>query len=600
MFPKVNLNVIDQSQQQATQPLGVVAMAGITERGPIGQAVLCKSVQEYNATYGGFLDPSDSKFPIYAIRALQQGAQVWVSRVEHLTDINDPTTTAALKALGNNGGLYNFDYAVFAFDDGAGTITIRGNVESFVDAGQSHTVVKQAGGTTSLTTASVAYANGYTVITYSAPFTPGDVAVNDRLQWSETLTSTLTVEAKNVGTWGNSLNLEVIPSIADDPTLVDIIVTYTGFPQYNYTYRNFPVNPTASQITAFNEVHPTINILTATNPVTPVPSHALTDGTNDYANIVNADFIGSDLGQTGIRAFDEVGSGEFVKIAVPEVTDNEVDLAVVDYANLRKDCLAVLRTPEGLTGTAAIQYRNATGAYAGGTKIDDWRMVFLYGGVKIANPLDSTEAIEIGWVGDYLGQSATKDQQEGAWFSISGFDYPLPTDIKDIVYNLNNFARLTEAEQVAQAGLYPIIKDTVQGVKRVVSWGYRSGKVDTTSLLSFANVSELLINLSNQINPICRSELFNPNDVTTWKSIYRRVNQIMLAVQAGRGVEAYRYVGDQDVDNINQAQVNTIADIQNGIYKFKLYVTPINSLIQIEADIIATERGALVEDIAFA
>ena len=601
-FAKVSLRVEDRTQTSALRPIGVAALAIQTQRGPIGEANYLRSFQEYREIYGEIVDTDDILGPVYAKRVFDAGGQMYVSRIVHFSDINDINSATPLAASGDNSGTFSFAQNVVALDAGNDTLTIAGDYTDYVAAGDTHTVQLAGGGTSVLTVdaAGATYAGGFTTIAYVA--LAGTEGVNDSLTWSVTLTATLTYTASSIGRWGNALQVRITRAASGLANALDIYVSSTDSQvagtDLNEVYSNFPATPTQADVDNFNAQMNLLSLTLAgvTAPIGVVPNNALVGGTDDYASVTEIDYIGSTTANNGLRAFD--AEVDFVRIAAPELASNVLDNALLDYANLRKDCVAILRTPESLTAAAAIDYRNAAGAYTGGTKIDDWRAVMLYGGITVASPYegDNGAEITISWIADYLGMSAIKDRDRGAWFSISGIDAGrgILSDVNDIVYNINTPSRAQEREDLTNAGLFPIVKDTYNGSKVIVSWGDTTLQV-TPSLLQKENVANLVIYINNQINPIAKGQLFNPNDVLTWKSIYRQVVRVMRGIRAGRGIEDFRYDGDQDVDFANQAVINTPATVAQGIYKFNLFFTPIASLNEVQGVLVVSASGTIVE-----
>lgn len=601
-FAKVSLRVEDRTQTSTLRPIGVAALAIQTQRGPIGEANYLRSFQEYREIYGEIVDTGDILGPVYAKRVFDAGGQIYVSRIVHFSDINDINSATPLAATGDNSGTFNFAQNIVALDAGADTLTIAGDFTDYVTAGDTHTVQLAGGGTSALTVdaAGATYAGGFTTIAYVA--LAGTESVNDSLTWSVTLTATLTYTASSIGSWGNDLQVRITRAASGLANALDIYVTSTDAQvigtDLNEVYSNFPATPTQADIDNFNAQMNLLSLTLSgvTAPIGVVPNNALTGGTDDYASVTEIDYIGSTVANNGLRAFD--AEVDFVRIAAPELASNVLDNALLNYANLRKDCLAILRTPESLTAAAAIDYRNAAGAYTGGTKIDDWRAVMLYGGIKVTSPYagDNGAEITISWIADYLGKSAVKDRERGAWFSVSGIDAGrgILSNVNDIVYNINTPSRSQEREDLTNAGLFPIVKDTYNGEKVIVSWGDTTLQV-TPSFLQKENVANLVIYINNQINPIAKGQLFNPNDVGTWKSIYRQVIRVMRAIQDGGGIENFRYEGDQDVDFASQAVINTPATVAQGIYKFNLFFTPISSLNEVQGVLVVSASGTIVE-----
>jgi len=78
-------------------PTAVVGAVGITERGPVGQAVQVTSFGEFVATFGGFTPNSDLALAVSAF--FENGGQVmWIVRTVHYTDPLDPATKTSKTA----------------------------------------------------------------------------------------------------------------------------------------------------------------------------------------------------------------------------------------------------------------------------------------------------------------------------------------------------------------------------------------------------------------------------------------------------------------------------------------------------------------------
>jgi phage tail sheath protein FI len=78
-------------------PTAVVGAVGVTERGPVGQAVLVTSFEEYVNTFGGFTQNSD--LALAASGFFENGGQtMWVVRTVHYGDPTDATTKSSAAA----------------------------------------------------------------------------------------------------------------------------------------------------------------------------------------------------------------------------------------------------------------------------------------------------------------------------------------------------------------------------------------------------------------------------------------------------------------------------------------------------------------------
>jgi Bacteriophage tail sheath protein len=80
-------------------PTSVAGMVGVTERGPIAQAVLCTSIEEVRRSFGGFTPQSD--LLLAALGFFENGgSHLWVVRTVHFGNIADPASTTAVRATG--------------------------------------------------------------------------------------------------------------------------------------------------------------------------------------------------------------------------------------------------------------------------------------------------------------------------------------------------------------------------------------------------------------------------------------------------------------------------------------------------------------------
>lgn len=80
-------------------PTAVIGAIGITERGPIGQATLVTSFEEFQTKFGGFTPDSD--LALAAMGFFENGgSQLWVVRTVHYIDIAVSATATAVRGFG--------------------------------------------------------------------------------------------------------------------------------------------------------------------------------------------------------------------------------------------------------------------------------------------------------------------------------------------------------------------------------------------------------------------------------------------------------------------------------------------------------------------
>lgn len=408
------------------------------------------------------------------------------------------------------------------------------------------------------------------------------------------------VDATSRGTWGNSIKFEVKAPTSLTVGKQDIHIYVDGAAEGdNRDYEIiYDVNTilTATDVAAINAgsiladfsdgwvakdlstVLPLANVITLVNGadvVAPAP----------------IDLIGDSSAVTGIHSFDD--ATDFTRISIPSFAISAVDSALVNYAFTRKDCRAILRTPTGISGSTAVEYRNKTGAYAGdGEPINSWYGSMIFGGLKVLHPQTGAKIVTPA-LADVAARYTNKDNTAYEWFSAAGPKRGLLSNAGTIEYNLGTAARALEAENVDTQGINPVINDIDYGL---AYWGVATLQ-RTDTLLKHENVADLLIFLVRAIKPLAKSSLFDPNDIKTWKEIYRKVNPLLRQVKTLRGIHDYIYQGDQDVDKVTDAEVNSTEDIDKGKYCFNLFIQPTVALKYIGIRIAVTNSGTSFEEI---
>lgn len=617
---RTEIEITDLSVLIATGLKGVIGVLGITERGPVNTPTLIGSWIEYQRVFGGLLDYEadwrKSSFPLLCKRALEAGAKLRISRVAEYSDITDYTTLVGDKAT------LDFTQAGVGETLAEGTLTVTAagtaadTLEAFV-AGNSIGIATIPVAPTTTTTANALIAainaatgtnGGYTaalsganvvvitaptgsgatangrVITYASPSATATLAAFSG-GITEIVASDFTVTAKSIGYWGNDVTVTVTDAYSGNTTKKDITVALAGYPDLTQTVRDVNITPSVEDIEALNQ---TLKYADFSDVNTTLfnASGALLLGTQDVDTLQTIHYIGDVSSATGLHSFDD--SKDIVKICVPELAVAELDIATVAYAELRKDLLAIVRTPAGADGQTAIDYRE--GVLSSTTPISNWRGIMVFGDHYITHPTSGVK-VQIPVIGDALGRMSNKDNVAFEWFSWAGQKRGRIPNSLGMVYNLGTAARETLASAVVSRGINPVIEHDSFGV---VLWGNSTLQKEDT-LLKKANVAEFMIFLTRSLKPLIETEFFDPNDIQTWKNIYRRVSQLMEYLKANRGVYDYLYQGDQDIDTLDQAVVNESANITAGQYKFNLFVQPIPALEYAGINVIVTNSGVSFE-----
>lgn len=402
----------------------------------------------------------------------------------------------------------------------------------------------------------------------------------------------VTFEATSVGTWGDNLKVVAKQAANGVEGQCDLTISLKGVSNLDTTIKNINNTLTAEDIHKINNGSHLIKVSSAfvgqeVYSGSDVKEYTFSGGADTNAEVTNLDYIGNPVSGNGLHIFDNFGN--FTKIAIPEMAVPEIDIALVKYVDTRKDCIALLRTPIGISGLKALDYRNGKGTYSH-NPINSWRAFMFFGGLQITDTLTGGKK-EISVIGDVIGAISRKDNANYEWFTFAGAKRGLISNAIGIDYNLASPARATEFDQVDLGGINAVVADKDYGL---VIWGNNSLLRENT-LLKHANVAELLTFLSRGLTPLIRSELFEPNDIATWKSIYRKVRPFMQTIKDKRGIWDFKYEGDQNIDDIADAVVNSPESVDNGEYHFVLWIKPKSALKYIGIKVVVTNSGVNFE-----
>lgn len=612
----VTIDIVDISVLISTGLKGITGFFGVTERGPVGKPLIVGSWEAYQDNFGGLIPESD--FPLYCKRALEAGGRLRVGRVGHYTAINSTATLVGTKAtLVKNipsavtetratstltvsvAGAQNDTFDVYILEGGLpkslGSIVVGSGESTTIVAGKIVTVINAG-----------TLAHGYTatsssaVVTITAPVGSGAKANsysydNEKTGTVAATTSAfaggvtaaqpvvLTFNAPSIGAWANGKLYAFSTPSPLLPNLWDLTVGIVGNDRVTRYIKGIPLNPTTNDIANYNAVlRDALEIVSITTMGT-FSLSLFTGGVENKSAINLVDHIGDSTAKTGVQMFND--DTDITKIAAPALAIPEMDIALAAYADMRKDVIALVRTPIGVTSQGAIDYREGTGAYTH-APINSWRAFMFTGGLRITHPLTAAE-YQIGELGDLAAVISKKDTSKAEWWSFSGPKRGRVSNALGVVQNFRSPARKLEGDNLSVHGINAVVQHETFGT---VFWDNMT-LYKSNTLLKYANVAELLVFLTRALKPVTESELFDPNDIETWKQVHRNVKPLMESIKAGRGIWEYLYQGDQDIDNISQAVVNSPSNIDAGAYKFRLFIQPKTSMKFIPIEVIVTNSG---------
>lgn len=198
---------------------------------------------------------------------------------------------------------------------------------------------------------------------------------------------TATVDGKTDGVYGNNLSIKITDatdgeadhwnlSVLDDGVIVEV------FPNLSFTSsdENFSESvindpATGSHLISYTETG------AATRPVNGTFG-PMTGGDDGLGGIVDNDYIGSDVGDTGLYALDVVTN--VTLLIVPGVATSGVHNAMITYVESHRDgrMFAVLDPPAGDTASEIVTYVETTAALL---NLSEFAVIY-WPRIKILNP----------------------------------------------------------------------------------------------------------------------------------------------------------------------------------------------------------------------
>lgn len=464
------INVSDSTATVSSNPAGLIAFIGMTQRGDLNKPVIVGSELEYVRKFGDLLPVATSLFPLYCMRALRAGAKLLVVPIIH------------------------------------------------------------AGGTAAT---------------------------------CSTSGSVLIATAKREGVYANSITLNITAPASRTTGFVDIFVTNTTG-TISQTFRDVATTQTTTSIALLNVNSSYITFDSAVTSFT-IGSYSFVGGVDTTAPL-DADYAGSTSAKTGIHALDSSNGISF--ICAPDMADNVLDNTISSYCLMRGDCYPLLRTPIGLIGDAVLAYRTAVSPYSGTPVYTLGRMTT--GGLTINHPFIMGAFLNISEVADVAAAYSVKGANDFAWISAANPKYSTISNATGVVVNFGSAGNKSDADAIVNAGIIPVVQ-LQDGSIRIYG--------DTTlnqlqNLLSNANIADLTLYLQLRAQQLANARLFTPDDVETWRGLFRDVSALCDFVKLNRGLVNYVYNGDQTAATINDVKVNTIADITAGKYKATLQIQP--------------------------
>lgn len=412
------------------------------------------------------------------------------------------------------------------------------------------------------------------------------------------LTSTWT--AKAVGDGYNGTVISIAASTNGKADQVDIKITLpdSDLPQ---EIKGVARALDAQKVTSLNKQMEGVEVSGLASFTLPIGTVTLSGGVQDVSQINDADFNGSGVSKTGWHAFDDVvDSMRIWNISRPS---HAVNAGLAAYAESRRDVRARGFAPAGLTIQGIKDFRNGEGAYLH-QPIDSFYFDLWFAELFITDPNNlSVPDYVINGGGFQAGNRAKADNAKGEWYSDSGNDFGKIKGANGLRLNLGSPGNAGQYDSIYESGVNAIINDAQF---KLVSWGNRTTLLDRTSLLSKANIADLVVFIARETKQIARLMNFKPNDIQMFNELYRRVLPFIKdTLVAGRAIEGdatpsrgegkwWHWLGDQYAKDLNDLKINQKSEVDAGKYRVRFAFKPIASNEYIGLDIAPADSTTIL------
>lgn len=614
--PKVKFNIIDSSFSVASQLTGISCVEGITLRGPFANKnnLLMSSWAQFTNLYGGYIPNSD--FPLLCKRAFDLGAQLRINRVGHYTTITNASTLDAVKATMVSAFVITFSGALVISN--VYNLTINGT-------GISPVTFATDSDTTMAAIATAIKASTFVQDAYIVPATATNVRkiiVQPKSNVSLVLTSSVvtsgasqatttttaqtaiadvngnlicTATPKYEGADYNNLSIAISPASNGSTAYFNLSIQHAIEPLLNESYSNLTImgNPsianshyldsviTATQLMDFAY----LDLSATTGQINPKAETYFYNSGTDGSTPVQVDYVGDPAGKNGFHAFDSVNDA--FQIGAPEMSDTVIHTGGSAYTQARQDMVYFAHLSNNNTTDAAyISDRSVT-------NINSYFTAFYGGGLQVTDP--TTGLVKnISELGDVFGIMAQNDAEpNGPWKQPAGVNRAVLSNVLGVVNNFGSNALYAQINNMANRQINMVVNsDNLI----YINSGF-TGTI-TDSKLSFLSTVRFLIWIKQSLSPTLKRYQQEPADIPTFKALFTEVEPFFLNLQTIGALaqgDGWAWQGDQDAKDLDSLTINKPADLDNGIYKIKLFLKTLTPIQDIEVNLIVTASGVSLE-----
>jgi hypothetical protein len=296
-------------------------------------------------------------------------------------------------------------------------------------------------------------------------------------------------------------------------------------------------------------------------------------------------------------AIDSIRDPEVVEYnlaSMPGVTNNTLNLSLIDMCESRGDALAVVDLAGGYTpqyqNTDSEAERRGSVTTTVNTITNELITNSSYGAAYYpwvqVRDLNNGQIVWVPPSVVAIGAMSYSQKASELWFAPAGFTRGGLSLGKAGLPVVGVRDRLTsrDRDKLYENKINPIAQFPAEGI---VIFGQKTLQ-SSASALDRINVRRLMIFLKRQISRYAATILFDQNVETTWNRFKGQVEPFLRGVQAGLGITQFKLVLDD---------TTTTPDlVDRNIVYAKIYLKPARSIEYIAIDFILTDSGAAFED----
>jgi phage tail sheath protein FI len=547
--PGVYWREIDRSQYIQALSTTQFGMVSTAPKGPMNSPTLITSPSQFLATFG---TPSKNHIGMYAaLEYLKAGSQLFFVRVESKDNPASLASTSFVDILGNvvpleakdTGSYYN-GYRVEFTHNFLRTIFKEVSDEVYTIPEEHYDLA-----TLKVYLTDAANSKKY-VVSYDLNKKEFVLADNPELSAGLSLVGNHEIHFDRSALAGldtmveykfpTSFNIEVYRKLKRKEILVESFRNLTFLAEDNTFYEK--VLPSSVIFKPFTlQTYPKHGM-----------SVVLNGGTDGLEGIKPEDYIGYEIEntKTGLRLLEDPEALDLNCVAVPGITDKSIAVALTALAEGRKDCVALIDSPFGMSPQDVVDWADGKGKWEMENSINSSYAAIFYPWVKIKDSYIG-EDIFIPPSGFEAAAFAISESHEapaglvrGKLTSAIGVERILNLGYRDFLY---------------QNRINPISDFAASGV---MIYGQKTAQTNP-SALDRLNVRRLLIEVEKAITTSLMPFVFEPNTPHTRDRMVKIVNGYLKSrVARGHFYEAQAFAGKEintpDVIDRNELQMNIV------------------------------------------